>query len=486
VIFQLFDISSAAKRYDEVFREAGLDPSTLDVSQAAALIRSSAIRESQIAAIDNWARAIPRPVSPLETAATEPATAETNSPEVGDKSTLTDESTLTGVNTNDADTVALRQKLLAIANAADDSEWRRTVRAALEANDTTKLKELAATDEARSQSPELIAWLGAALRDGEEAEASVAVLLQAQRQNPGDFWLNYELGKSFSKQGDHLEGLGFARASLGIRPQSLGALMALAASSSSAKRYEDAAAIYRSVVTQNPRLVEAHTELASVATSLEQWDEAIAAYRTVLELDPNNVEVRASMGIAHRSAQHYQEAVDTCRKAVELDPRNVYAHLCLGQVLCGVRIGGVSQNKAAEKEFRIAIELDPTNARAYYYLGHLKLYGSNQRDAAADLRTAVKLDPNLGAAYAYLSHFSNDAVGKKIAYARKAVEFDPSDSYAHTALSIALRGSGHLDESLSAARAAVACDPNDAFAHCMLGEGGFVRRWYQRASCGGM
>ncbi|MGZ0174763.1 MAG: tetratricopeptide repeat protein, partial [Planctomycetales bacterium] len=159
----------------------------------------------------------------------------------------------------------------------------------------------------------------AALRDGEEAEASVAVLLQAQRQNPGDFWLNYELGKSFSKQGDHLEGLGFARASLGIRPQSLGALMALAASSSSAKRYEDAAAIYRSVVTQNPRLVEAHTELASVATSLEQWDEAIAAYRTVLELDPNNVEVRASMGIAHRSAQHYQEAVDTCRKAVELD-----------------------------------------------------------------------------------------------------------------------------------------------------------------------
>ena len=160
--------------------------------------------------------------------------------------------------------------------------------------------------------------------------------------------------------------------------------------------------------------------------------------------------------------------------------------LCLGQVLCGVRIGGVSQNKAAEKEFRIAIELDPTNARAYYYLGHLKLYGSNQRDAAADLRTAVKLDPNLGAAYAYLSHFSNDAVGKKIAYARKAVEFDPSDSYAHTALSIALRGSGHLDESLSAARAAVACDPNDAFAHCMLGEGGFVRRWYQRASCGGM
>ena len=468
VIFQLFDISSAAKRYEEVFREAGLDLSTLDVSQAAAMIRSSAIRESQIAAIDNWARAIPRPGPPSETASTEPAAAETNLPEGSDASNATDESTTNMVNTNDADTVALRQRLLAIANAADDSEWRRTVRAALEANDTTKLKELAATDEARSQSPELIAWLGAALRDGEEAEASVAVLLQAQRNHPGDFWLNYELSKSFSKQGDHLEGLGFARASLGIRPNSLGALMSLAASSSSAKRYDDAAAIYRAVVKENPKLVEAHTELASVATSLEQWDEAIAAYRAVLALEPKNVEVRAFMGIAHYSAQHYDEAIETCRKAVELDPQSAYAYLCLGQVLTGIKLGGVSQNKAAEQAFDRAIELDPTNARAYYYRGWLKFEVDDKR-ALADQRTAIRLDPNLGAAYAYLARFGDDEPDKRITYARKAVELDPSDAYAHAALSAALWKTGQLDESLSAGQAAISCDPKSGEIHTIVG-----------------
>ncbi len=118
------------------------------------MIRSSAIRESQIAAIDNWAQAIPRPGPPAET---EPAAAETKLPEGGDESATMNESSITRVNTNDTETAALRQKLLAIVNAADDSVWRRTVRAALETNDTTKLKELAATDEARSQSPELIA-----------------------------------------------------------------------------------------------------------------------------------------------------------------------------------------------------------------------------------------------------------------------------------------------------------------------------------------
>jgi serine/threonine protein kinase/tetratricopeptide (TPR) repeat protein len=471
VIFQLFDISSAAKRYEDVFREAGLDLSTLDVSQAAALIRSSAIRESQIAAIDNWARAIPRPGPPSETAATELAAAETNLPEGDDEFTATDESTTNTVNNNDADTVALRQRLLAIANAADDSEWRRTVRAALEANDTTELKELAATDEARSQSPELIAWLGAALRDGEEAEASVGVLLQAQRQNPGDFWLNYELGKSFSKQDNHLEGLGFTRAALAIRPKSLGALMALAAASSSAKRYEDAAAIYRSVVKQNPRLVEAHTELASVATSLEQWDEAIAAYRAVLELEPQNVEVRASMGIAHRSAGHYQEAIETCQKAVELDPQSAYAYLCLGQVLTGFSRVSLYQyqiDQTAEQAFDRAIELDPTNARAYYYRGWLKFEVDDKR-ALADQRTAIRLDPNLGAAYAYLARFGDDEPDKRITYARKAVELDPSDAYAYAALSAALRKAGQLDESLSAGQAAISCDPKSAEIHTIVG-----------------
>jgi hypothetical protein len=127
-VAQIFDLSSAPKRYEEAFRNAGFDLRALPVAEAAAQIRSSAIHETLIGAIDNWARA-------LEDAA----------------------SSLADHPSRDAVAGLSRRKLLAIASAADGSEWRRTVRESLERNDTEKLKELAVTDEARSQSPELIA-----------------------------------------------------------------------------------------------------------------------------------------------------------------------------------------------------------------------------------------------------------------------------------------------------------------------------------------
>jgi tetratricopeptide (TPR) repeat protein len=443
MVFQLVDGSSATDRYEDVYRKAGLDLGKLEVPQAAALIRSSAIREIQIAAIDNWARTITRPE---DSSPAEPA-----------------DNRGGGVS---------RQKLLAIANAADESEWRRTVRAALEVGDMSKLTELAATDEARSQTPVLIAWLGAALRDGGEIKASVSVLLHAQRKTPGDFWLNYELSQSLAKQNEHVEGLGFARTAMGIRPESIGASMALAASLSGGQRHEEAMTLFRAVIAKTPQLMEARTGLAAAHASLKQWDEAVAAYRTALELEPRNAELRGSLAITLKVAGRVNEGLAECRKAVELDPANALVHFNLGRMLHNEMIDGVSQNHAAAAAYRKAIELNPKDAMPYCWLGILKCNLLNDKQGGIDdLRTAIQLDPKFAAAYSNLAFFGiRLPPEERVAYARKAIELDPGSGGAYTTLSVALRSQGLFDEAAAAVRKAVSIDPENALARCVLGE----------------
>ena len=443
MVFHLTDGSSTADRYEEVYREAGLDLEKVDVPQAVAIIRSSAIREIQIAAIDNWARAITRP--------------ESSSP--------------AGSADNHGSGVS-RQKLLAIANAADESEWRRTVRVALEVGDMAKLTELAATDEARSQTPVLIAWLGAALRDGGETKASVSVLLDAQRETPGDFWLNYELSKSLAKHNEHVEGLGFARTAMGIRPESIGASMALAAALSGGQRHEEAMILFRTVIAKNPQFMEARTGLAAAHASLKQWDEAIAAYRAALELEPRNAELRGSLGITLKAAGRVKEGLAECRNAVELDPANALVHFNLGRMLHNERIDGISQNHAAAAAYRKAIELNPKEASPYCWLGILKCNLLNDKQGGIDdLRTAIQLDPKFAAAYSNLAFLGNRLPpAERVALARKAIELDPGSSGAYTTLSVGLRSQGLFEEAAVAVRKSISIDPENALAHCVLGE----------------
>ena len=55
-----FDADSTYRSYQDAFRDAGLNLNQLDVDAAAKLVRESAISESLIAALDHWARTIPR------------------------------------------------------------------------------------------------------------------------------------------------------------------------------------------------------------------------------------------------------------------------------------------------------------------------------------------------------------------------------------------------------------------------------------------
>ena len=442
-VAQIFDVSSSLKRYEEAFRNAGIDLRAMTVPEAATRVRSSAIQETLIGAIDNWARGLDESESSLE-----------DNPS---------SETVAGLS---------RQKLLAIASAADSSEWRRTVRTALERNDTAQLKELAVTDEARSQSPELIAWLGAVLRDGDEVDRAIAVLLEGQRNHPGDFWLNYELGKSYVRKGQNLEGLGFARTALGIRPENAGAMIALAVASSESGRQADALRLYRAVLAKNPRLFDAQTGLGLVAIQMADWDTAMAAYRAAIELKPGNGELYGALALALRSTQHYVEAADMAQKGVEVDPTNAQAHIYRGRVLEGLQIGGVSQNEAARAAYQKAIEFEPSNARAFYYLGYLRGTYLGDNGGLEDLRTAIQLDPQFAEPHAALGArlYDQKQYDESLAACEKAIELAPNSSIGYCSSIRPLVAKNQFSQAVANGRRAIALNPQDGIAYSLLGE----------------
>lgn len=138
---------------------------------------------------------------------------------------------------------------------------------ALTAGEKETLIELASKDDVQSPSLELIAWLGAALREADAREAAVDVLRAAQAQNPGDFWLNFELGKALVSE-NAIEATGFVRAALAVRPDSSGALWCL----------------------------------ALILREAGQLDESVRAFHRLKQLQLNDFWVRynGSRGVSHR------------------------------------------------------------------------------------------------------------------------------------------------------------------------------------------
>jgi tetratricopeptide (TPR) repeat protein/predicted Ser/Thr protein kinase len=112
-----------------------------------------------------------------------------------------------------------RDRLRALIDLADDNRWRRAFRDARSRDDVRVLEELARAPEAMSQPAALLSGLGGALlADGQATEART-LLRAAQQRYPGDFWINYLLGLSLEQEHPQ-EAAGYFRAAVALRPGS--------------------------------------------------------------------------------------------------------------------------------------------------------------------------------------------------------------------------------------------------------------------------
>jgi tetratricopeptide (TPR) repeat protein len=244
---------SPGRLYAEAFRRYGIDLTTQEPADAAARVRSSAIRETLLAFLYDW----------LYWA-------------------------------SDADRALVREVL----DQADDDPWRRAYRAALPGKDPQKLKELAAAPEAPTQPPVILSGLGGALLACQERETTLALLRQAQRRNPADFWINFLLGHFWYQQLTQ-QAVGYFRAAVAIRPSS----------------------------------DQAYAMLGRALLGAGDADEGIAALRKSLELSPDG-SVARDLAKALAPRGELEDVRALWENALHRDPRNPqswygYAPLCL-------------------------------------------------------------------------------------------------------------------------------------------------------------
>jgi serine/threonine protein kinase/tetratricopeptide (TPR) repeat protein len=413
-----FDWQIADQAYAQAFAEYGIDVAALSEEAAAARIRArTGVVVVLVTAMDEWSHAR----NPVDNAG--------------------------------------RRALTALAQAADPDPWRRRLRQVARQEDTDALVALAAGKEFLSQPPTSLLLLVRVLRNRGLSEPEIKVLRRAQREYPGDFWINFNLGTVLSNMGPsyHDEAISFLRAALAVRPQN----------------------------------IAAHNNLGVALAEKGKLDEAIASYRKAIEIEPRFVPVHTSLGVVLRAQGKLDEAIRCYRRAIELDPKYALAYSDLG-----IALGMQDDLPGAIASFRQALKLNPNDATDHSNLGLALAKLGNLNEAIASYRSAIELNPKETGALSNLAWLLATCAEPKlrhpaqaVALAKKAVELSPDQGSFWNTLGVAHYRARDWKAALAALEKSVTLRNGGtsfdwlflAMTHWQLGEKDKAHEWYDKA-----
>jgi tetratricopeptide (TPR) repeat protein len=463
-----FAREQADRDYESEFRAAGLGGPDEPAEVVAARVRASGARAALVAALDDWA-----------------------------------------ARTTDRDRRAWAR---AVAGTADTDEWGRRLRA--DWQDAEALRRLVREAPIDRLSPHLLSMLGWDLGGSE----SVSFLRKAQKQYPGDFWLNFLLARRLMDEQQYAEAEGFYRAALAARPGTKAVLLNLGVALRSQRQLDEACDYYRQALALDPGFAFAHSNLGAALNEKGDLDGAAACFRTALAIDPEDPVTHLNLGIVLRRQGEFAEAVASLRKAIDLGAQGTpvweqLAGAAQGQgkpdeaIACynklielapdvatfrhnlGMMLASQGDAGGAIASYRKAIELDPRLAAAHVNLGVLLAARGEREEAIACYRKALEIDPRLPPAHANLGGAlaAQGKPGEAIPHFRKTVELQPGDARAHYNLGTALIALQEWDQAAACFRKAIELAPANAEAHCNLGhtlfgQGDFTEAlgWFRR------
>lgn len=182
-------------------------------------------------------------------------------------------------------------------------------------------------------------------------------------------------------------------------------------------------------------------ELVDTATAVHVWAERYDRKLTDLFEVQDEISRAISTVIEPEMTRHEQH------RAVSVAPASLEAWDCLNRGLYLLYKRDRTDNAAARAFFERAVALDPNLSRAHTCLAHshqLDLLDGYSVDRAATIEV-------------------------QMAHARRGVQLDDTDSFAHVVLAFAYLWALRHDMAVAAAHKAPACNPNDAWSVAMLG-----------------
>jgi serine/threonine protein kinase/tetratricopeptide (TPR) repeat protein len=312
------DYRRAAKDYAAAFAAAGLTP--LDDPALVGRIRRSAIHQSVVSALDDWAL-------------------------------VTDDE-------------RLRAQALKLARQIDpDPAWRDRLRDPGLRGDRPRIERLAAealAAVATDRSPQVLLSLGLVLKDaGGDPEP---LLRAAQEHEPDGFWINVTLGDVLSAV-KPADAVGFYRAAL-VKPRRAAWVWNnLGLAFERMGRLDEAVSAYRRATDLDPDGATAYGNLGIILERQGRHDEAATMFRRAIEIGPAGALTHNYLGLVLMRMGRLAEAETAFRTAIQLGPGVAAAYYNLGLIL-----EDRGRHEAAVALYRTAVALDPVGAAAYYNL----------------------------------------------------------------------------------------------------------------------
>jgi tetratricopeptide (TPR) repeat protein len=234
--------------------------------------------------------------------------------------------------------------------------------------------------------------LGYLLVNNGRATEALPLLERATRLDPGLERAWFSLGKALAQLGRGAEADAAFEKSFELSPQRRD--MALAAEHQKEGRLEDAERLYRQVLRQDPKNVDALRLLALIAIQAERPDEAERMLRKVIGITPDFLLAILDLGRLYKEQDRFAEALECFERAIALEPSQVQSHF-----LHAATLARASFTNEAIAGYRHCLELRPGHAGALLGLGHALNAVGDFEGAVAAYDACIQVAPGSGETY---------------------------------------------------------------------------------------
>jgi len=193
----------------------------------------------------------------------------------------------------------------------------------------------------------------------------------------------------------------------------------------------EAAAVWRTVIKQNPQNAAAFASMGVLLSRLQKFDEAANAYRKALALNPKLPGIQLNLGLAEFKQGRFKSAIAPFSAALAADPQNQQA-----RILLGFSCYGAMRFAEAVKYLEPAAKLDPANIQLHQVLAQSCLWAKNHACAENEFRLILRQNPNSAAVHIFMGQ-ALDGQGRTaeaLSEFQEAAKIAPSEPNLHFGL----------------------------------------------------
>jgi tetratricopeptide (TPR) repeat protein len=232
-------------------------------------------------------------------------------------------------------------------------------------------------------------------------------------------------------------------------------------------KLQEAAQVWQSVVSQNPKNAEAFASLGTVFSKLKNFNQAAEAYRKALALDPKLPNVSLNLGVAEFKQAHFQAAVEPLKLALQADPASTQA-----RVLLALSCYAAGRYAEVVAYLSPAVEADPSNTELRQTLAQSSLWAGQYQRTLTEAQELLRQNPH-SAPTRMLMGEALDAMDKDdeaIDEFQAAAKESPKEPNVHFALGYLYWKQKEYDDAEREFRAELANDPEHSQSCAYLGD----------------